>query len=146
MTDTRAKTEPEWVPVLRALARVAGHELRNALNGLMVNLEVVRGRSETLDGVAQPFFRQAIEQAEESARLAESTIVLLKLLVSAVGEDGVLRIRYVAPDGVAIESTESEATLAAGHLEALARRTSLAADVSGGTVILSIAEKSPDSN
>jgi len=132
--------------VLRALARASGHELRNALNGLMVNLEVVRGRSETLDGVAQPFFLQAIEQAEESGRLAESAIVLLNLFVSAVGEDGVLRIRYLPPDGVAIESTESEATLAASHLASLARRTSLAADVSGGTVILSIAEKSPDSN
>jgi hypothetical protein len=146
VTDKGGEADAEWVPVLRDFARACGHELRNALNGLVVNLEVVKSRSDSLDAFAQPFLAQAIDQAEESARLAESTISLLNLVVGAVGEDGGLRARYAGPRAVEIQVSEAEAARALRNLQALEKRTALAADVSGGTVILSIPERTPDSN
>ena len=146
MTDESAGMEPEWVPVLRDIARTSGHELRNALNGLMVNLEVVRSRGSGMDAVSQSFLSQAIEQAEETGRLAEGTIALLALIVSAINDKGGVTARFTAPRTVEIVAAASEAERVVRNLSALAKRTSLAADVSGGTVILSIPERTPDSN
>jgi len=86
---TEPVREPaEWPPVLRDQARASGHDLRNALNGLVVNLEVVRARTESLDESVRLFVRQAVEQAEISVKRAEATIALLNLVADAVGPDG----------------------------------------------------------
>jgi signal transduction histidine kinase len=114
--------------VLRDFARASGHELRNALNGLVVNLEVVRARSSNLDDAARSFLQQSIDQADQTSRLAEGAIALINVLV-----------------GVEIEAGP-EAERVARYLSTLSERTSFAADVSGGTVILSIPERTPDSN
>ncbi len=52
------------------LKRVA-HEVRNALNGVAVNLEVARGRSQRGSDVAQiaPFIETATQQLDAVARL-----------------------------------------------------------------------------
>jgi signal transduction histidine kinase len=146
VTDARRQVQPGWAPVLRDAARASGHELRNALNGLVVNLEVVRSRSGSLDASAQPFFSQALDQAEESARLAESAIALLNMIVTAIGESGELRARQTAPGTVELEVTEEEAGRAVQNLAALSKRTSLTIDASGGTVILSVPERTSDSS
>ena len=146
MTDTRAGSEPEWAPVLRDFARASGHELRNALNGLVVNLEVVRARSSTLDDSTHPFLAQAIDQADQTSRIAEGTIALLNMIVSAIDSDGVVKAEFVEPRGVEIESSDAEATRIVRSLSTLVERTSFAADASDGTVILSIPERTPDSN
>ena len=135
----------KWVPVLSDLARLSGHELRNALNGLVVNLEVVRARSATLDQASQPFLAQAIDQADESTRLAEGAIALLNVIIAAIGEDGRVNAKYVEPNGVGVETSEAEAERAVRSLAALAARTTLNTDVSGRTVILSIPERTSDS-
>lgn len=136
--------EPDWVPLLRDFARASGHELRNALNGLVVNLEVVRARSASLDDSAQPFLAQAIDQADQTSRFAEGTIALLNMIVSAIDSGGIVRAELVAPGRVEIEASEAEATRIVRSLSTLVERTSYGADVSGGTVILSIPERTPD--
>ena len=143
MTDPQGESA-RWAPVLRDVARVSGHELRNALNALVVNLEVVRSRSDTLDDKVRPFVAQAVEQSEESVRLAEGIISLLNLLVGAVDDQGRVRAVSVEPGTVKIDATESEAVRAARALTALAARTSVTADATETAVILSISEKSPD--
>jgi hypothetical protein len=91
VTDEKRNAEPEWVPVLRELVRTSRHDLRNALNGLVVNLEVVRSRNQDLDASLRQFVLQAVDQAEESVRRAESTILLLNTLVDAIDESGSVR-------------------------------------------------------
>lgn len=132
--------------MLRDFARASGHELRNALNALVVNLEVVRSRSSALDGESQQFVTQAVEQSEESMRLAEGSIALLNMIVSAVGEAGVLDIEYNEPRGARIASNESDAARIARALEPLRRRTSFSANMSGTSVILRIPDRLPAAN
>lgn len=146
MTDDRADVSPEWARVLGDVAKASGHELRNALNGLVVNLEVVRARSSDQDGATRNFLAQAIDQADQTSRLAEGTIALLNMIVGAIDNSGRVRARSVTPDAVQIEAGESEAERVVRNLATLSRRTPVAADVSGGTVILSIPERTPDSN
>ena len=143
MTDQPGSSE--WLPILREFARGSGHELRNALNGLLVNLEVVRVRSSKPGEASDQFLNQAIQQAEESVRLAEGTIALLNLLAASVDGAGRIQAKSVPPNGIQIESSESEAIRAAKSLKPTARRTSFEVDVSGGAVILSMPERTPES-
>ena len=145
MTDDSAGSS-EWLPVLREFARGSGHELRNALNGLVLNLEVVRARSSKPGEATDQFLSQAIGEAEESIRLAEGMIALLSLVAASIDESGQMRARFVPPQGVQIDSDESEAARAAKSLAAMAERTSFEVDVSGGAVILSMPERTPESN
>ena len=104
MTDESRKAEADWVPVLRDLARASRHDLRNALNGLVVNLAVVQGRRDDFDPSLQLFVQQAVDQAEESVRRAESTILLLSSIVEAIDETGSLRAELSEPHGVRLGS------------------------------------------
>jgi signal transduction histidine kinase len=146
VTDDRRDVRPEWARVLGDVARESGHELRNSLNGLVINLEVVRARSSGLDAAGQDFLAQAIQQSDQTSRLAEATIALLNMLVAAVDASGRVMARSVAPGAVEIEAAGSEAERVVRNLAILSERTSIAANVSGGTVILSIPERTPDSN
>ena len=100
MTELERSAEPEWVPVLREFARASGHELRNALNALVVNLEVVRSRPDAVDDSVRLFVQQAVDQAEESVRLAEGTISLLNTVVRAIDATGSLNAEAVDQGGV----------------------------------------------
>ena len=127
--DVRAET-------LGLIARASGHELRNALNALVVNLEVVRSR--ITDPATQPFADQAVEQCEESVRLAEASIALLNLVIGAVGPDGLLRCSANDSGGIRILAAEGEAERAVRSLKGLAARGVISVDTSDTTVILSI--------
>jgi hypothetical protein len=123
---------------LVSIARASGHELRNALNALVVNLEVVRSR--VTDPSTQPFADQAVMQSEESARLAESSIALLNLVVGAIGSDGTFR-GSSSGGAVRIEGSEGEIERSVRALRGLVERGAVRVDTSGTTVILSIPEQ-----
>ena len=112
--------------------------MRNALNALVVNLEVVRSRADSMDPATAGFLLQAVQQSDETARLAEGSIALLGVVLEAVGADGTLRALHVAPNGVRIEATEAAAVRAARSLSSLAARVPLIAEAEGAAVILSI--------
>jgi hypothetical protein len=133
---TEASREPEaWPPVLREIVRASGHELRNALNALVVNLEVVRARSRTLDDAVRSFVDQSVEQAEESVSVAEATIALLNLVVGAIGSDGRVAGR-LTDAGVEIGAAESEVERLVRALGGLTERKVVEAGGSGAAVIL----------
>ena len=97
-----------------------------------------------MESAVQPFVTQSVEQAEESIRLAEGTIALLNLIASAVGPDGALEARFVAPGRIAIGVTQGEAQRAARAIHHLAKRAGGSVEAGDATVILSIPEKSQE--
>ncbi len=140
MIDPAEEDSPRWVELLRQLSRASGHELRNALNALVVNLEVVRSRGDSLDPSVQPFLAQAVDQSEESVRLAEGMLALVDLVLRSVGADGQLRIRDDAPNAIAVESTDAEAPRAVHALQSIARRGVFTAERQDAAVILRISD------
>jgi hypothetical protein len=138
---TEREGEGAWAPVVREIARISGHELRNALNALVVNLEVVRSGARSVDEKLRPFIAQAVEQSEESVRLAEGTIALLNLLAGAVSESGHVDASYIEPRSVRIATTEGEAIRIARATDALASRANVTAEAVGATVILRVLNK-----
>lgn len=85
MSERRTKEDVDaaalWLDVSQAIASRAAHEVRNALNGVAVNLEVVRSRSEregmAMDAVAR-FASAAGTQFEELSRLTEALLALAR--------------------------------------------------------------------
>lgn len=142
MTDALRRGGADWKKNLDGAASAAGHEVRNALNGLLVNLEVVRSMAQSAGFAAEPFMTQAVSQSEESVRLAEAAIAMLKLVAGALGPDG--QPVHVSADGrqISIEAGAGAERICAA-LQPLAERGVLAAESSGTTVILRIPEDSP---
>jgi hypothetical protein len=119
--------------------------MRNALNGLVVNLEVVRAQTSSSGVAVEPFMSQAVAQSEESIRLAESAIALLAMVVGAVGVDGRIQCTLVGENNLSIESG-SDAERYTTALAPLAARGVMSAERSGSTVILRIPEDRPEEN
>ena len=79
MTDG-ARAEALWALALQAVASHIAHDFRNALNGVAVNLEVVRGRSARgADATAiAPFAATASAEFEVAAAAAEALLGLAR--------------------------------------------------------------------
>lgn len=76
--DRGARLADLWLHALQRLADRAAHELNNALNGVVVNLEVVRARArpEADAGRVAPFAEAAVEQAEGALALTGALLAL----------------------------------------------------------------------
>ncbi|HUQ47216.1 MAG TPA: hypothetical protein VM053_03110 [Gemmatimonadaceae bacterium] len=143
MTDANGEENLERTRTLDAAVSAAGHELRNALNGLLVNLEVVRSMAHSAGFKAEPFMAQALNQSEESARLAEAAIAMLKLISGATSGGEAVWWEAGNPRQIGFEGgARAEAMSTA--LQPLADRGVLSVETSGSRVILTIPEESPN--
>jgi signal transduction histidine kinase len=80
MTEGDASST-EWLRALQHLAGRVAHEIRNPLNAVAVNLEVVRSRCErgTVEPAAVlPFATAAAGQLERASRLIEALLALAR--------------------------------------------------------------------
>jgi signal transduction histidine kinase len=142
VTEASGAASPDPQDILQSVARAAGHELRNALNGLVVNLEVVRAQTMAAQVSVEPFMGQAVAQSEESIRLAEAMITLTLTVAKALSGSG----------GIAVSSQKKEVSIEAGNesgrlekaLAPLVARRVLSVETHGSTVILRIPEDSPE--
>ena len=93
MTD--ARREASASPVLREIVRRAGHEIRNALSGVAVNLEVVRSRSAREEAASEivSFADRARLQVAAATTLTNGLIALVNAALpgqtDAKGKPGV---------------------------------------------------------
>ena len=83
MTDRRTRLDVAqlWVSAYQELADRAAHEMRNALNGVAVNVEVVRSRlaRQNVDpGAVSPFAANAANGMEELSAFSEAFLTLAR--------------------------------------------------------------------
>jgi hypothetical protein len=112
------------------------------LNGLVVNLEVVRSRLARSGDEADVlvFAEQAAAQGEESVRLTEAVGALLSLIVGSVDGGGRLRCssRSTAPAAISFDLEPGVAERVLPGLQVLGKSVGFTAETSGAeTVILS---------
>jgi hypothetical protein len=91
VTDKRG-VDKEAIQLVREMVRRAGHEMRNALSGVSVNVEVVRGRSERGAPAADltSFAERAQLQVGVATMLGDGLLALINsVLVGAA--DGSLK-------------------------------------------------------
>lgn len=138
MTDARAKAEQ--VPqAAREILRRAGHEIRNALNAVAVNVEVVRSRSGREGSVADlaSFAERASAQVGEASALTDGLLALVNSLLAAQAA-GTLKQAGGRGAGSRLELMiygESSARLVS-DIERLASRVGVVVEEHGQRVIL----------
>jgi signal transduction histidine kinase len=91
VTDKREQPLADQAECAREILRRAGHELRNALSGVAVNVEVVRSRAAVAGGSGEihSFAERASSQISEASALADGLLALTRaLLVSLGAADG----------------------------------------------------------
>ena len=88
VTDDPARAKANALDILREITRRAGHEIRNALNGIAVNVEVVRSRAAREGGAAEiaSFAAGASAQISEATALTNGLLSLVGALLAAEGE------------------------------------------------------------
>lgn len=89
-----------WLAIQQRLAAQAAHDVKNALNGLAVNLEVVRARTARGGAPEQvaPFATTAAEQLEGAVALVEAVLALARPARAPADVGGVAGVvRGLAP-------------------------------------------------
>jgi signal transduction histidine kinase len=83
VTDKGSEPSLEQANAAREILRRAGHELRNALSGVAVNLEVVRSRAarDGESGDIKSFAERAASQISEASALADGVLALTRALL-----------------------------------------------------------------
>jgi hypothetical protein len=121
--------------------RRAGHELRNALNGIAVNVEVVRSRSgrEGSDKGLTSFAERALWQVEEASALTDGLLAFTGSVLSAQA-DGTLKNARGHGAGSRIELMiyGERAAGVVSDIERLASRVGVGVEQHGQRVILTI--------
>lgn len=116
------------------------------MNGLVVNLEVVRSRLARSgdDAGLLSFAEQAAAQAEESVKLNEAVGSLLSLLAGSIDENGGLRCTVAggSSSGIRFEVDRSTADRVMPGLQTLSKAVGFAVETRDGAVILSFPETS----
>ena len=85
MTDDSARAKADPLEIVREIIRRAGHEIRNALNGVAVNVEVVRSRV-AREGAATEvasFAERAGSQIVEATALTNGLLALVGSVLAA---------------------------------------------------------------
>ena len=128
--------------LLAVIARRASHEVRNALNAVAVNVEVVRSR------VARPqpdlaelqtFAERASKESDSAAALTNGLADLARLLARAATGDGRAKVEKV--DGAAtvvLPLCSADDQELSSDLKSLATRMGVAIKLDGSTVIFTV--------
>jgi signal transduction histidine kinase len=158
--SSEASTRPVdelWLDVLQQVTARTSHELKGALNGVAVNLEVVRSRSAKSDaaaGAVAPFAASAADQLDAVVGMTEALLKLARpprepvdiadtidCLVSLLGpsaraEGGSLRIealsREISGLTVRVHGNVARLLIGATLLAALSRKGDIRCKVEAG--------------
>lgn len=77
--SSRARVDALWLETFQRIAARSAHEVKGALNGVSVNLEVVRSRAEKPDNPASVVSRYATVASEQLGSVISMTEALLAL-------------------------------------------------------------------
>ncbi|HMG70234.1 MAG TPA: hypothetical protein VK544_03915 [Gemmatimonadaceae bacterium] len=139
MTDARQTKEPP--EAVREIIRRAGHELRNALSGVAVNVEVVRSRLGKQDSPEDLslFANRASAQVEEASALTDGLLALVNSVLAAQAA-GTLKkpAGHGAGSRIELMIYGDAAAVIVSDIERLASRVGVGVEQHGPSVILTI--------
>jgi len=135
---TEARREASESRVLREVVRRAGHEIRNALSGVAVNLEVVRSRCsrDPISSEVVPFADRARLQIAEATVLTNG---LLALLSAATAGRTDAKAKPAEMGGIGAEFTlNPDASVVMSDIQQLASAIGIEVEQRGSNVILKV--------
>jgi signal transduction histidine kinase len=142
VTDDPARAKADALEIVGEIIRRAGHEIRNALSGVAVNVEVVRSRvareGAATDEVAS-FAERAGAQIGEATALTNGLLALVRFVLAAEAK-GALRSAPGASGGSRIELMiyGDRASVLVSDIKHLADRIGVGIEQGGKRVILTV--------
>jgi signal transduction histidine kinase len=142
VTDDPARAKADALEIVGEIIRRAGHEIRNALSGVAVNVEVVRSRvareGAATDEVAS-FAERAGAQIVEATALTNGLLALVRFVLAAEAK-GTLRSAPGAGGGSRIELMiyGDRASALVSDIKHLADRIGVGIEQGGKRVILTV--------
>ncbi len=128
--------------VLAEISRRASHEVRNALNGVAVNIEVVRSRMlQPEPNLAElgKFAERAAQESDAAASLATGLADLTRLLACAVAGKGEASVSQESGmTTLVLPLCSSNDAAVSPELAALGARMSVSVKLSGPAVIFTV--------
>jgi len=124
------------IKVLREIIRRAGHEIRNALNGVAVNVEVVRGRSarDARAGDVTAFAERAILNVSAASVLTNGLLALTNASLGTGRESGAKE----RVNSGSVQLTLGDAAAVLSDIRRLAAAIDVAVEERGTNVILKV--------
>jgi hypothetical protein len=139
--EDSAKAKSDALDVVREITRRAGHEIRNALSGVAVNVEVVKSRAARGDGAdaLAPFADRAALQVGVASALTDGLLGLVGAVLAAEAE-GKLRTLPGEGAGTRIELTVygDRASVILSNIGRLANLIGVAVEEHAERVILTV--------
>jgi hypothetical protein len=139
--EDNAKAKSDALEIVREITRRAGHEIRNALSGVAVNVEVVKSRAARGDGadVLAPFADRAALEVGVASALTDGLLGLVASLLTAQAE-GKLRTLPPSGTGSRIELTVygDRASVILSGIRRLADVIGVTVEEHGARVILTV--------
>jgi gamma-glutamylcysteine synthetase len=117
------------------------------LNGLAVNLEVVRSRLAkgiSSEADVASFTGNAVVESEQLASLVDGVVALLELTVGAVDESGKFRCSITGDSTITLEAAHETINRAAPRLESLADAAGFRVETGETAVILTFPPVPPE--
>ena len=141
MTDDPARAKADALEIVGEIIRRASHEIRNALSGVAVNVEVVRSRV-AREGAATEvasFAERAGAQIGEATALTNGLLALVRFVLAAEAK-GTLRPAPGAGGGSRIELMiyGDRASVLVSDIKHLADRIGVGIEQGGKRVILTV--------
>jgi hypothetical protein len=95
VTDNPARAKADALEIVREIIRRAGHEIRNALNGVAVNVEVVKSRVAREGAAADvaSFAERASSQIGEASALTDGLLALIGCVLAAEAQGTLISAR-----------------------------------------------------
>jgi len=139
--DDKAEGKTDALELVGEITRRAGHEIRNALSGVAVNVEVVKSRAARGDGAdaLAPFADRAALQVGVASALTDGLLGLVGSVLAAQA-DGKLRTLPAAGAGSRIELKVygDRASVILSNIKHLADHIGVAVEEHAERVILTV--------
>jgi hypothetical protein len=141
VTDDSARAKADALEIVREIIRRAGHEIRNALNGVAVNVEVVRSRV-AREGAATEvasFAERAGSQIVEATALTNGLLALVGSVLAAEAQGALASARGTG-GGSRIELMiyGDRASIVVSDIKRMADRIGVGVEQRGERVILTV--------
>jgi hypothetical protein len=137
---TEARLSASDLKVIREVIRRAGHEIRNALNGVAVNVEVVRSRlsRDPAPGDTIPFAERAILNLTAASVLTNGLLALTNATLAGGAEPVAQKAKKAPVSGGSVELTLGNASAVLADIRRLAAAIDVSVEERGANVILRV--------
>ncbi len=140
MTDAPGTHGADALAVVREIVRRSGHEIRNALNGVAVNVEVVRSRNGRPAGgdEVNPFAERAAAGVVKATSLTNGVLTMVGAVVAALAKGGLSTPRHGDISEIEVMIYGGRAPIFVSEIAHLAQDIGVSVEQRGESVILRV--------